>query len=228
MTKLALLSGVVTLAATAALADNISISVSDQDTGGALIPILSGTSISALNTLLPSGQAGGNIHALTFTNSDGSVFREFAIDDFFQDLGPDTVTFFATFSGIVGPSGSIVLPTIQQVFEFQPDWVISTEVKVNSSLLDVQTFTGLGTRFGSVAAVVGSSFSITETIQFVNNIGAPAGDVGAAVLAQPDMRPVPGPIVGTGLPALVMGCLALLGLARRREQSRISGNLELD
>jgi hypothetical protein len=35
-------------------------------TGGAVIPILSGTNIYAPHTLLPSGQAGGNIFALTW------------------------------------------------------------------------------------------------------------------------------------------------------------------
>ena len=50
--------------------------------------------------------------------------------------------------------------------------------------------------------------------------GAPgSGDIGGVILATPaDPSPVPGPIVGAGLPGLIAVCGALLALARRRRQ----------
>ena len=35
-------------------------------------------------------------------------------------------------------------------------------------------------------------------------------------------QPVPGPIVGAGIPGLVIGCLALVGLARRRSKNTVA------
>src|SRR5262249_5534076 len=37
-----------------------------------------------------------------------------------------------------------------------------------------------------------------------------------------DVSAVPGPILGAGLPGLVMACLGLLGLARRRRQQQLA------
>lgn len=214
-----------------ARADNISVGVWDAAlNNGVVTPLGASTgNIQMLNTLLPSGQAGGNINALTFVNSDGSVFRELAVDDFFNDFTTgDTVRFYASFQGIVG-SGQITMPTYQQAFQWLPGWQIITQTFVCGTLTFCDNyitgggslvsgagfFSGTGLDFGTFSATVGSPYTITEMLQFTNFNGAPNGDVGAAILTQPDVA-VPGPIAGAGLPGLVAGIFALMALARRR------------
>jgi hypothetical protein len=53
---------------------------------------------------------------------------------------------------------------------------------------------------------------------------SPLGDVAGAILAQPDPpSPVPGPIVGAGLPGLVAGMFGLWGWRRRKTSLSLNG-----
>ena len=52
-------------------------------------------------------------------------------------------------------------------------------------------------------------------VLFIADVGFSAGQTG---VVDAHSVPVPGPIVGAGLPGLVLACGGLLGLARRRRQ----------
>ena len=53
-----------------------------------------------------------------------------------------------------------------------------------------------------------------------NGSGGSIGEIGATLA--PDTRAVPGPVVGAGLPGLIAGCFALLGLARWRRRQEVA------
>jgi len=70
-----------------------------------------------------------------------------------------------------------------------------------------------------------TQFKITEVFAFSGNPGPPQGDVGAFIettFTIPGPMPVPGPLVGTGIPGLVGAVIGLIGLARARRKRRVA------
>jgi len=87
---------------------------------------------------------------------------------------------------------------------------------------------------GSSPTMTSLSFTVTNaTIAQLTTVGNDKGNIFAADilcgatqpqcvgLTGPVDTPVPGPILGAGLPGLVMACAGLVGLARRRRQKLV-------
>jgi hypothetical protein len=228
-----------TLLAMPARAETVTIGVWDPAAynTNAVVPYF--TTGPALNTLKNQffGTFGGNSATVAFGNPDGTTTYEFAIEDVFATT-VDTARIYASWTGITSPLGQLTIPTTFQVNEGPNSGFSITEqtficgagtlfcdnyIVGGGTPLGAQAFPGaaLGTFTPTFDALApGSPYTITEVFHLVYNGGSPLGDVGGAILATPtDPAPVPGPIVGAGLPGVIFGCAGLLGWWRRRRNT---------
>jgi hypothetical protein len=239
MPKRSLLLLLATFLATPAHAVTVTIGVWDPAAynTSAVVPYFSaGVDLSSLSHVF-FGTFGGNSSTVAFGNADGSTTYEFAIDNVFATQ-VDTARIYASWTGITAPLGQLTIPTIFQVNEGPNAGFSITEqtficaggtlfcdnfIVGGGTPLGAQAFPGaaLGTFFPTFGAVApGSPYTITEVFHLVYDGNGPLGDVGGAILATPaDPSPVPAPIVGAGLPGLILASGGLLGWWRRRRQS---------
>ena len=141
---------------------------------------------------------------------------ELAANDVSNSI-PDTLNIYALWQGVTSPIGLLTIDTQMATDEFgAPGWTLSEEVFINGQLITGNTQVGLfGAPNQSFTFQVGNGpFDLTLQLQYVS--GQFNGDFGSYVVATLTApQPVPGPIVGTGLP----GLLGLIGLwwYRRRK-----------
>jgi hypothetical protein len=167
---------------------------------------------------------------------------EFGFNDGFVPINGGTIYLYATWQGTFVGGPSITLPTTWATTEMP---VVQNGYTVTSQVLVCNTpnpfcgpfVGGVNPPDGfagqdqfvdmlRVDNVVLSStlpapqFKITEVFAFSGNAGPPQGDVGAfQETTLVNASPVPGPIVGAGVPGLVAACTALVALCRRRRRS---------
>jgi hypothetical protein len=224
------------LSTTAATADTFVIGLWDAANPGAgILPLASSNGTEIIRLHQDGGQPNlglfqGNSTMVTFTNSDGSVFREAAFDDVSATTS-DTIRLYYSFTGVTVPSTQLNFPVIFQAGEAVPPGFTVAEqiftcgntplfcddfITGGGTLQAMQVWTSTGTVFTSFNATVPStSFQIDEvfTIAYDGSRGdGTLGNVAGAILTQPDVvHPVPAPVVGAGLPGLILTLLYFIG-----------------
>jgi MYXO-CTERM domain-containing protein len=134
---------------------------------------------------------------------------------------PDTLNIYALWQGLTSPTGTLIVTTQMATFEYAySGWTVSEGVYISGNGVNWHSQVGIYGPPTEIFTVPSNApFDLQLQLQFVSNGAPPYGDFGAYVIAEladPPPDPVPGPIVGTGLP----GLLALLGgwLWRRKRK----------
>jgi hypothetical protein len=188
-----------------------------------------------------------NFNAFTLNNQNFGTFNgvlsvlvdqgnyESAINNIFNTGFADTGRIYTSFSGIVTAGNMLTLPTLfQRTEDALSGWTLVEQVFLcgNGGTYCDNSVVGGGTGIGSdtfdngrtgndfttlTGIAPGQPFTITEVFHIVND-GIACCHLAGAVVVDPT-APVPGPVVGAGLPGLILASGGLLGWWRRRRRS---------
>jgi hypothetical protein len=237
MKKLLLAAALAVAAPCAANAGSITVGWWDADTGGNVTTIYSQNNFNlvTLNSS-PNGanytQFGPNFYGVLSALLTSDAYYESAINNIFtNNSGTNTARIYTSFQGVLTTGNDLTLPTIfQRTEDALPGWTLTEQVFLcantlfcdnsvvgGGTLIGDRLFTNgqLGTDFTTLSGIApGQPFTITEVFNITSN--AANAHLAGAILVDP-IAPVPGPVVGAGLPGLLLASGGMLGWWRRRK-----------
>jgi hypothetical protein len=225
--KLLLAAALAVAASSAAHAVSITVGWWDNVVGGGVTPIYSQNSGNLFTLNQMYGPTFGGVLSALVT-PDG--YFESAINNIFA-TNVGTGRIYTTFSGVVTNGNDLTLPTIfQRTEDHLPGWTLVEQAFIcadgvlfcdnyivgGGTLIGYRFFTKgqLGTDFLTLTGIApGQPFNITEVFHLVSD--GPGAHLAGAILVDP-VASVPGPVVGAGLPGLILASGGLLGWWRTR------------
>jgi hypothetical protein len=161
------------------------------------------------------GQSGGVVSAF----HNGNTY-ELAANNV-SNVNVDTLNIYALWQGITSPTGLLTVNTMMAVDEYGGSgWTLSETVYINNKSVAINTqFSFTSAPDQSFTFDVGNGpFDLQLSLQYVSSPFN--GDFGSYVIATLDSsHPVPAPVIGAGLPGLVVALFGWLGWRRRNRHA---------
>jgi hypothetical protein len=213
--KTLLLAAAALLCASAAQAGTIAFVVSED--GGAATVIDTGQSVGALGPVVFGDFTIANLTGTTnplLPAPDLLQANQISIGA--QSSASHTLHLTVLANGLSFPTGPVTLNSQFDATGITPGWLVNMSTDINGTTIASAPFSTVGgVSFVNAFTLPGTFFASAHFDITSNGIGS--SNTGITLAASP----VPGPIVGAGLPGLIAACSGLLVLTRRRRQVAI-------